>query len=163
MRAVVHSSGHLNYAGRTYRVALGKAGVRFRKQEGDLATPAGTMKLRRVLYRPDRIDAPVCAVPVEKLAPADGWCDDPANPDYNRPVQLPFPASAEVLWRNDFIYDIIGVLGWNDDPVRPGLGSAIFLHLARPDYTPTQGCIALEVDDLRTILASGLTEVFVTI
>jgi len=163
MRAVVHSSGHLTYAGRTYRVALGKAGVRFRKHEGDLATPAGTMKLRRVLYRPDRIGAPVCGVPVQALSPEDGWCDDPASPDYNRPVQLPFPAHAEALWRDDFIYDIIGVLGWNDDPIRPALGSAIFLHLARPDYTPTEGCIALDVDDLRTILASGLTEVFVTI
>lgn len=162
MRAVVRSTGHMLFAGKTYRVALGRAGIRFRKQEGDMATPAGTMTLRRVLYRPDRVAAPACAVPVRALAPGDGWCDDPSHADYNRAVRLPIGASAEALWRDDPVYDIVGVLGWNDDPVRPGLGSAIFLHLARPDYGPTEGCIALDQADLCSVLAGGLTQVFVT-
>ncbi len=162
MRAVVRSTGHLLFAGKTYRAALGRAGIRFRKQEGDLATPAGTMPLRRVLYRADRVGAPACAVPVQPLARDDGWCDDPAHAEYNRPVRLPFAASAEALWRDDPVYDIVGVLGWNDDPVRPGLGSAIFLHLARPDYAPTEGCVALDQADLRAVLAAGLTQLFVT-
>ncbi len=77
-------------------------------------------------------------------------------------VELPINASAEALWRDDAVYDIIGVLGWNDDPVQPGRGSAIFLHLARPDFSPTEGCVALAPDDLRHVLAMGLTEIVVT-
>ena len=87
--------------------------------------------------------------------------DDPSDPAYNQAVRLPFPASAEVLWRDDAIYDIIGVLGWNDSPVRPGHGSAIFLHVARSDYTPTDGCVALAPEHLRRVLAMGLTELVV--
>jgi L,D-peptidoglycan transpeptidase YkuD (ErfK/YbiS/YcfS/YnhG family) len=98
---------------------------------------------------------------VQALAPEDGWCDAPSNPAYNKPVRLPFPASAEALWRDDAVYDIIGILGWNDSPVRPGQGSAIFLHVARPDYAPTDGCVALAQDHLRRVLAMGLTELVV--
>ena len=75
---------------------------------------------------------------------------------------MPIHASAEALWRDDAIYDIIGVLGWNDAPVQPGLGSAIFLHLARDDFAPTDGCVALAPADLRHVLAQGLTEILVT-
>jgi L,D-peptidoglycan transpeptidase YkuD (ErfK/YbiS/YcfS/YnhG family) len=98
-------------------------------------------------------------VPVAPIAPDDGWCDDPARAEYNRPVRLPIAASAEALWRDDNVYDIIGVLGWNDSPPIAGRGSAIFLHIARPDYTPTEGCVALSASDLRHVLASGLTEI----
>ena len=86
----------------------------------------------------------------------------PAHPAYNLPVRHPFEASAEALWRDDAVYDIIGILGWNDDPVQPGRGSAIFLHPARADYAPTEGCIALALDDLRHVLSLGLTEILVT-
>ena len=96
------------------------------------------------------------------LTAADGWCDDPTHPAYNRLVSLPINASAEALWRDDSFYDIIGVLGWNDDPVQPAKGSAIFLHLARPGFPPTEGCIALDRDDLIRVLALGLTEIIVT-
>jgi len=95
-------------------------------------------------------------VPVEPIAPLDGWCDDPAHRAYNRQVRLPFDASHEVLWRDDHVYDVIGVLGWNDDPVERGRGSAIFLHLAREDGRPTEGCVALAPRDLRAVLAAGL-------
>jgi L,D-peptidoglycan transpeptidase YkuD (ErfK/YbiS/YcfS/YnhG family) len=77
------------------------------------------------------------------------------------PARLPLDGSAEVLWRDDAVYDIIGVLGWNDRPVRRGLGSAIFLHIARPDFAPTDGCIALARDDLLRVLMVGLTEIIV--
>jgi L,D-peptidoglycan transpeptidase YkuD (ErfK/YbiS/YcfS/YnhG family) len=76
-------------------------------------------------------------------------------------VRLPIGASAEALWREDAVYDIIGVLGWNDDPIEPGRGSAIFLHVAQPDYAPTEGCVALAADHLRRVLAMGLTEIVV--
>jgi L,D-peptidoglycan transpeptidase YkuD (ErfK/YbiS/YcfS/YnhG family) len=82
------------------------------------------------------------------LTPNDGWCDAAADANYNRPVQLPYAASAEKLWRADNIYDVIVVLGYNDAPVVPGKGSAIFLHIARPNYSPTLGCVALARENL---------------
>lgn len=156
MFALVESDDTLRFAERCYRAAIGRGGRRADKQEGDGATPLGLLALRRVLYRPDRLAAPVAAVPVQALAPDDGWCDDPAHPAYNRPVTLPIPASAEALWRDDAVYDVTGVLGWNDDPIVPGRGSAIFLHVARPDYAPTEGCVALALPDLLGLLAQGL-------
>lgn len=146
-------------AGQVWRAALGRGGVRDNKQEGDGATPPGVLALRRVLYRADRGPPPACAVPVEPLAPDDGWCDDPAHPDYNRMVRRPHPARLEALWRDDAVYDLIGVLGWNDAPVVPGRGSAIFLHVARADFAPTEGCVALAAADLRALLALGLREI----
>ena len=144
-----------------WRASLGRGGVRAAKQEGDGATPAGLLPLRRVFYRADRGAPPRCAVPAEPLAPADGWCDDPADPRYNRRVSLPYGGRHEALWRADGLYDLVGVLGWNDSPVARGRGSAIFLHVARPDWGPTEGCIALAEPDLRALLAAGLTAVLV--
>jgi L,D-peptidoglycan transpeptidase YkuD (ErfK/YbiS/YcfS/YnhG family) len=161
MRAIVMAGGTLTLQNETFRAALGRGGVRMDKREGDGATPAGVLPLRNVLYRPDRGTAPRCAVAVRALTPGDGWCDDPADPAYNRAVRLPIGASAEALWRDDAVYDIIGVLGWNDSPVRPDRGSAIFLHVARDDYAPTEGCVALAPDHLRRVLAMGLTELVV--
>jgi L,D-peptidoglycan transpeptidase YkuD (ErfK/YbiS/YcfS/YnhG family) len=156
--AAVTASGHFRFQGETLRCALGKGGVvpAARKQEGDGATPAARLPLRRVLYRADRGPAPACAAAVEPLAPEDGWCDDPADRAYNRPVRLPFDGRHESLWRADAVYDIIGILGWNDAPVERGRGSAIFLHLARADFSPTEGCIALAQPDMRRVLAAGL-------
>ena len=162
MRATVTPAGDFMFQSKTFRAALGRGGVSADKREGDGATPSGLMPLRRVLYRPDRRDAPHCAVPLLPLAPTDGWCDDPTRPAYNQPVRLPVDASAETLWRDDALYDVIGVLGWNDDPVQPGRGSAIFLHIARSDFGPTEGCVALALDHLVQVLAMGLTEILVT-
>jgi L,D-peptidoglycan transpeptidase YkuD (ErfK/YbiS/YcfS/YnhG family) len=135
--------------------ALGRGGVIAAelKREGDGTSPAGVWPIRRVLYRPDRGPAPRTALPVEAIAPDNGWCDDPADANYNRPVKLPYPASAERMARDDGLYDIVVVLGHNDDPVVAGLGSAIFLHLARPDFAPTEGCVALARPDLEALLA----------
>jgi L,D-peptidoglycan transpeptidase YkuD (ErfK/YbiS/YcfS/YnhG family) len=119
------------------------------------------LPLRRVLYRADRVPPPDCVVPSEPIAPEEGWCDDVGERDYNRLVRLPHDGHYEELWRQDGIYDLIGVLGWNDAPVQRGRGSAIFLHVARPNYAPTDGCIALALSDLRQLLAAGLTSVLV--
>jgi L,D-peptidoglycan transpeptidase YkuD (ErfK/YbiS/YcfS/YnhG family) len=162
MRAIVTADGILTLESDTFRAALGRGGVRADKREGDGATPLALLPLRKVLYRPDREAAPVCAVPVEALSPNDGWCDDPAHVAYNRPVRLPIDARCERLWRDDAVYDIIGVLGWNDAPVRSALGSAIFLHVAREDFAPTEGCVALARADLLRVLVLGLTEILVT-
>jgi L,D-peptidoglycan transpeptidase YkuD (ErfK/YbiS/YcfS/YnhG family) len=162
MRATVTPAASLMIGTETFRVALGRGGISSDKREGDGATPTGLLPLREVLFRPDRLSAPECAVSTRPLAPFDGWCDDPEHAAYNLPVRHPFEASAEALWREDAVYDIIGILGWNDDPVLPGMGSAIFLHPARADYPPTEGCIALALDDLRHVLSLGLTEILVT-
>lgn len=161
MRATVRPDGSFHLATETFPAALGRGGIRSDKREGDGATPIGVLPLRRVLYRSDRLAAPACAVPIQPIGPNDGWCDDPADAAYNQPVRLPMHASTETLWRDDSVYDIIGILGWNDDPIVPGRGSAIFLHLARPDYAPTEGCVALASDHLRKALAMGLTEIVV--
>jgi L,D-peptidoglycan transpeptidase YkuD (ErfK/YbiS/YcfS/YnhG family) len=108
-----------------------------------------------VLYRPDRVERPRTALTVAALQKDDGWCDAPGDPNYNRPVKLPYPKSAESMWRDDHLYDVVVILGFNDDPVIDGAGSAIFLHCARDDYGPTEGCVALKHSDLLDAL-SGL-------
>ena len=138
-----------------FRCAIGKGGMTeaSKKREGDGASPIGAWEMRRVYYRDDKIEAPITHLPLVPIAHSDGWCDDPDDPLYNRPVTLPYAASHEKLWREDDVYDIIVELGHNDNPPVPGLGSAIFLHVAKPDYDPTEGCIALAELDLRTVLA----------
>jgi L,D-peptidoglycan transpeptidase YkuD (ErfK/YbiS/YcfS/YnhG family) len=159
MEAVLQPDGRLLFGGSRLRAALGRSGVRTDKREGDGATPAGVLPLRRVLYRADRVPIPRAVVPREPIAPDDGWCDDPDHPDYNRQVRLPHDARYEELWRSDGLYDILGVLGWNDAPVERGRGSAIFLHVARPALAPTEGCIALPLDELQGLLEAGPTAV----
>ncbi len=156
------AGGGFRFKGEVFRAACGRGGVSARKQEGDGATPVGVLTLRRVYYRADRLGRPKTTVPIEPLAPNDGWCDDPGSPVYNRAITLPSSYHHEALWRRDAVYDVIGVLGWNDDPVERGRGSAIFLHVARPDYAPTEGCIALALFDLLHVLAGGLTEIGVS-
>jgi len=152
------SDGRLDIGGRTVRCALGPAGVKpaADKREGDGASPAGVWPIREVYYRPDRGPPPATEFRVHCMAQDDGWCDDPTDPAYNRHVKLPYPASAERLWREDGVYDIVVVLGHNDDPPVPGMGSAIFLHLCRPGYPPTEGCVAVARIDLEELLAKAL-------
>jgi L,D-peptidoglycan transpeptidase YkuD (ErfK/YbiS/YcfS/YnhG family) len=133
--------------------AIGRGGRRPKRREGDGVTPMGRWPVREVLYRADRMRRPATGLPVRALRPGDGWCDDPADRNYNRRVQLPFPRSHEGLWRQDHLYDLIVVLGYNDRPRSLGRGSAIFMHLARPGYTPTAGCIALSRGDMLKVLA----------
>ena len=151
------SSGMLRWPGGEARCALGRSGIiaADAKKEGDGATPLGIWPMRQVFWRADRLPRPETALPADALIPEAGWCDDPESPFYNRPVLLPFAASHEKLWREDHVYDLVVVLGYNDDPVAPGRGSAIFLHIARPDYSPTEGCIACTQDDLLKLLAAA--------
>ena len=158
MSLLVTARGEAAWRGRTLRCAIGRGGIAHVKREGDGATPAGTFPLRRVLYRADRIARPTTALPVAPLTTSDGWCDDPADARYNQPVRLPYPARCETLWREDSLYDLIGVIGFNDEPTLPGAGSAIFLHLARPDFAPTEGCVALSSADLLAVLAAWRPE-----
>jgi L,D-peptidoglycan transpeptidase YkuD (ErfK/YbiS/YcfS/YnhG family) len=140
------------WGGRIWPCAVGRGAVGEKRGEGDGVTPVGRWVMRRVLYRADRLAAPQTALDCAVIAADDGWCDDPGDAAYNRPVRLPYPASHEKLTREDHLYDVVVVLGHNDDPVVPGAGSAIFLHVARDDYGPTEGCVALALPDLLALL-----------
>ncbi len=133
--------------------ALGRAGTRIGKREGDGATPVGRFGLVNVFYRTDRVPRPATRLPAVPIRPDLGWCDDPADRRYNRPVRLPYPASHERLWRADRLYDVVIVLDYNLAHPRAHAGSAIFLHLAAPDFSPTAGCIAVTPATMRRLLA----------
>jgi L,D-peptidoglycan transpeptidase YkuD (ErfK/YbiS/YcfS/YnhG family) len=133
--------------------ALGRSGRRLVKREGDGATPVGHWALVEVLYRADRVGRPITALPIRPIKVSDGWCDAVGDRNYNRLVQHPYAASAEELWRQDHLYDLVVVLSHNRIPRVQGGGSAIFMHLARPGFAPTAGCIALRESDLRRLLA----------
>jgi L,D-peptidoglycan transpeptidase YkuD (ErfK/YbiS/YcfS/YnhG family) len=133
--------------------ALGRGGIKALKREGDGGTPTGPLPVRRVFYRADRLVRPRTAFPLRAIGPRDGWCDDPSDRNYNRHVRIPYGQSTESMMRDDALYDIVLVLGHNDRPRVWGRGSAIFCHLARPGYTPTEGCIAFSLRDLRAVLA----------
>lgn len=145
--------GRLTCNGVAFECVLGASGVSIDKREGDGKTPSGRFLLRRIFYRADRMDLPRTSLPASPLQEPDGWCDAPEDPAYNCQLEHPYPARAERLWRDDNRYNIIVVLGHNDDPVVPGAGSAIFLHIAADDLRPTEGCIALRQVDLLTVLA----------
>ena len=119
------------------KACIGQNGISSHKREGDLCTPTGLYPPRQVFYRADRIARPITSLPLSPLAPTDGWCDDPASADYNRLVTLPHSARHERLWRDDHVYDLLVVIGYNDAPAHPGAGPAIFMHLPRPDRAPT--------------------------
>jgi L,D-peptidoglycan transpeptidase YkuD (ErfK/YbiS/YcfS/YnhG family) len=134
------------------RCALGRTGRAYGKREGDGATPRGTWRLRQVLLRPDAMRFVTSVLPRRWLRRRDGWCDDPRDRNYNRPVTLPYSASCEELWRNDKLYDAVIVIDHNCRPRAAFHGSAVFLHIAGRDYGPTQGCVAVSLGDMRKLL-----------
>lgn len=140
--------------GKTYRCSLGAAGVSENKKEGDEKTPVGDFPLRKVFYRPDRLAKHELqtGLPSQAMSQSSAWCDDIHSPFYNQFVKLPFTPSHEALWRDDHVYDIVVVVGYNDHPIIKEKGSAIFLHIAREGYTPTAGCVAFSKNDLLAIL-----------
>jgi L,D-peptidoglycan transpeptidase YkuD (ErfK/YbiS/YcfS/YnhG family) len=154
MTKIIVCNQELKLESQLYRCSWGRAGLVAEKREGDGGTPQGRYPMRRVLYRGDRLEKPLTSLPCQIINPDDGWCDDPKDLNYNRPIKLPYLASAEEMWREDHLYDLVVVLGHNDDPPIPGLGSAIFFHLAGLDYAPTAGCVAVILPDMLEILAA---------
>lgn len=159
----VPHQGRLIVKTRSFPCAIGSGGLTARKTEGDGGTPIGRWSLREVFYRADRRPRPQTRLPARPIVPTDGWCDAPQDRNYNRIVTLPYPASAEHLWRDDHLYDLIVVLGYNDRPRIQGRGSAIFMHLARSGFPPTEGCLALEEHHLRLLLRISTLQTDVTI
>ncbi|MGI9371435.1 MAG: L,D-transpeptidase family protein [Hyphomicrobiales bacterium] len=142
--------------------ALGR-GVTHKKREGDGKTPLGTWPLREVFYRADKTTCPSSGLKSNAIAPDDGWCDDPTSEDYNLPVKLPYAPSHEKMWRDDHLYDLVIPLGYNDAPPMPGMGSAIFFHLAHGDYRPTEGCVAISLEHMRLVLPLCAPQTVMTI
>jgi len=142
------------------RCLVGKAGLiaAADKREGDMATPVGDWPLRYIYYRPDRVTLPATALPAIALTPEMGWCDDPDHARYNMPVERPFAASHEELWREDGLYDLVVALGHNDAPPIPHHGSAVFLHLRGDDTRHTAGCVAVKGQDLLALLRAADTD-----
>jgi L,D-peptidoglycan transpeptidase YkuD (ErfK/YbiS/YcfS/YnhG family) len=161
------------------RCALGRSGATRNKREGDGATPIGSFGLLQLFYRPDKLPRPRTLLPTRTIAPDDGWCDAPQDRAYNTLVKRPYPASHEEMWRGDDMYDLVLDIDYNRGgafsgrPLRPssasrrhptptfpqtyasirkGKGSAIFIHVVRPGFTPTAGCVALNKRDLRRLL-----------
>ena len=146
------SLGWASLGERRWRCAVGAGGVREDKVEGDAATPVGDFPLRRIYFRNDRLVLPKVQLPARPITEHDGWCDDPRSPAYNRLVRIPNDWSHEKMWREDGLYDVVVVVGYNDDPPEGEWGSAIFLHIAREDMSPTQGCVAFARADLLELL-----------
>lgn len=152
MDLIIYPDRRAEWNGRLMRCAIGRTGFLLDKREGDGATPIGVYPVREVFFRADRVAIPSTALPCRPLVEGDGWCDDPTDAQYNKHITLPYAASHEVLMRADNLYDLVVVLGYNDDPVIVGKGSAIFLHVASPDYDPTEGCVALGLTDIQSIV-----------
>jgi L,D-peptidoglycan transpeptidase YkuD (ErfK/YbiS/YcfS/YnhG family) len=177
MNDIIHVVGRkLTFGNKIYVCAIGKGGFSTDKKEGDGCTPLGIFSLRELWYRADKIPAPQTHLPIKIIHENDGWCDDPKSPDYNRYIRLSpslrggiddaaiqtgllrcarndkYNFSHEKLWRADDVYDLIIPIGYNDKNIVAGKGSAIFIHVARENYEPTEGCIALRLADLLEIL-----------
>ena len=149
---IVKKTGVLSFLNRRYKCALGYGGIKKNKKEGDGATPFGIYNLTKIYYRKDKIQK--LQSPLKKIIIKKNmiWCDDPNSRFYNRQSYLPKKFSYEELYRKDNIYDIILVLDYNINPIKKNKGSAIFLHVAKKNYKPTKGCIALKKKDLLFIL-----------
>ena len=134
-------------------VALGRGGIRANKREGDGGTPRGSVRLRRLWWRADKYPRPHTSLPTQRIGAEDGWCENPADRHYNRPVKVPQHSDADRLKRKDDLYDFIIEIDHNTRPRVAGRGSAVFIHAARPGLAPTAGCVALELNALRRLLA----------
>lgn len=157
VQPIENHHAQLFYKDLTFDCCVGKGGVTFDKREGDHMTPIGRFPLREVYYRPDRIQSFLCPFDLIPITPDMGWCDDTDYLQYNQLVRLPFDGRHEELWRQDKVYDIVVAVGYNDNPIIPDKGSAIFMHIAKTDqegrFLGTEGCIALKQDDLIQLLS----------
>ncbi len=146
------SKGILSAGNRQFPCALGRNGITAGGFEGDGATPAGVYHILHAWYRPEREILRPSGLPIKRITPNSGWCDDPDDRNYNRPVKLPYPASHEKMHRDDRLYDWCLVFDHNMSKRMRNLGSAVFFHVAREDFAPTEGCIAIQPKDMRWLV-----------
>ena len=146
------NKNHLLYKGYKLKCCVGKSGVKKVKKEGDLATPKGTFKLGLLYYRKDRIKISMCKIKKKIIKKNMGWCNDIRSKKYNKEVNLPFNYSSEKLYKKENVYDLFLIIKYNTNPIIKKRGSAIFLHIAKKNYKPTQGCVAISKKDFLKIL-----------
>lgn len=146
------TQGLLNFNGKVFPCALGRGGIKTIKREGDGGTPIGQMRLLSGYFRKGRVQSTRTRLPLKQIRKSDGWCDQPGDPNYNRPVMLPYRSSAETMIRNDRLYDCCIVLDYNIKPRRRGMGSAIFFHIAKQGFGPTEGCVAVDPQVMKRLL-----------
>ena len=163
MDIIVETPTDLIFGEKAYSCVVGWGGIGVKGGEGDGITPVGRYQLKSLRYRPNLLSKPQSYLPTYPITPQDGWCNDPNHTKYNRPIQMPFSASHEVLWRSDAIYNLIVDLGFNDNPPVHGVGSAIFLHVKSASSSTTEGCIAVSQPDLLDILKNCSTDTFIRI
>src|SRR5579863_2084004 len=135
--------GWLTAGPTTIPVALGRGGIIANKREGDGGTPRGTFRPRQLWWRADRHARPRTFLPVRAIGPGDAWCEDPASRHYNQPIRLDRSSGGDRLKRRDHLYDFVVEIDHNTAPRVAGRGSAVFLHLARADFSPTAGCVSM--------------------
>ena len=134
------------------KCALGKRGIGTKKKEGDQITPRGSYKIKGILYRRDKIKNLRTKLIKKAINKKMGWCDDPKSKKYNQLIKLPSKFNFEKLYRNDELYDIIIILNFNTNPIKKNKGSAIFIHVAKNNYSPTKGCIAIKINDIKKLV-----------
>ena len=146
------AQGWLSAGGLTIPVALGRSGILANKREGDGATPRGSFHPLRLWWRADRSAAPRTHLPLRRIRPDDAWSEDPHDHRYNRPIKRKADERGDRLARKDHLYDVIVEIDHNTRPRIAGRGSAVFIHLARPGFAPTAGCVALDGKRLRWLV-----------
>ena len=149
---IINKSRYLKYKNLKFKCALGKSGIGKKKIEGDNITPKGTFKIIKIYYRKDKITKINSAFKLIEIKKNMGWCDDPKSKKYNQLIKLPSKFSHEKLYRKDNIYDLVLPIDFNTKKIVRGKGSAIFIHVARKNFKPTRGCIALKKNDLIYLL-----------
>ncbi len=149
---VVIKNKYLSYGDYKVKCAIGKRGINIKKQEGDLITPKGTFNILEIFYRKDKINNITTKIKKTPITKNMGWCDDPNSIKYNKLIKYPFAYSSEKLYRSDNVYDVILVLNYNMHPIRKHKGSAIFIHVAKRNFSPTKGCVAIKKNDLKKLI-----------
>ena len=142
----------LKYKNFLYKCAIGKNGITNNKIEGDKCTPSGIYSIDQIYYRKDKLSLPKIDFQTTPINKNFGWCDDTTSSHYNKFIEFPFSHRAEILFREDEIYNIICVISYNTNPIIKNKGSAIFLHIANTNYSGTAGCLALKQSDLIELL-----------
>ena len=155
--------GCLRHGNLVLPVALGRAGIKANKREGDGATPRGRFRLKRLWWRADRLPRPMTRLRARRIRPDDAWCEDPNDRRYNHAIKLSPSSPADRLWRDDHLYDLVIELDHNTRPRMKERGSAVFIHVARPGFSPTAGCAALETKALKRLLADVSADTLIEI
>ena len=130
------------------RCSVGKRGITRNKKEGDKKTPRGIFTFKCIFYRKDKLINFKSSLKKIIIKKNMGWCDDSSSKFYNKLIKFPFKNKAERMWLKGNTYDVILIINYNSKPIIKNKGSAIFLHIAKRNYSPTKGCVAVSKKDM---------------